>query len=80
MVKKWEKNLRSIQKTTGINFDEILKDIQENRLEEYDVKPLSWYRNKYRLRIWRYRVIFDKIDWKNIVQKINSRWRIYKKL
>ena len=78
MVKKWEKNLISIQKSTGIDFHKVLQDIQADKLKNYDVLLMTWYKNKYRVRIWSYRIIFDKIDGTNIVRNIATRWSIYK--
>jgi mRNA interferase RelE/StbE len=59
-------------------FDDIKCDI--HNIENYDVKELKGFDNKYRLRVSKYRVIFSIYD--NIllieVIKANSRGDIYK--
>ena len=59
-------------------FDTIKLDIK--KIEKYDVKPLKGYKDKYRLRVSKYRVIFSiendllKIE----VIKASSRGDVYK--
>ena len=50
------------------------------KFEILDIKKLQWEENLYRLRIGKYRVIFEKQDKKLIifVIDIGSRWDIYK--
>ena len=45
-----------------------------------DIKKLKWYENRYRLRIWKYRVLFEKYEDKLIILVIDigSRWDVYK--
>lgn len=46
-----------------------------------DIKPLQWAKNKYRLRIGKYRFLFRKEDDNRIVvyfYDADSRWGIYK--
>jgi mRNA interferase RelE/StbE len=64
----------------GIFFNkmEILsKDPYQNSL---DIKPLRWYDNTYRLRIWKYRFLYKLEDTELIiyVYKSGSRGDIYK--
>ena len=59
-------------------FDIIKLDIK--KIENYDVKPLKGYKDKYRLRVSKFRVIFSiendilKIE----VIKDSSRGNVYK--
>jgi mRNA-degrading endonuclease RelE of RelBE toxin-antitoxin system len=60
-----------------------LQSIVDNILKEdydwYDVKKLSWCRYLYRIRVWKYRIIFQKKERVTII-KIDTRWNIYKGL
>ena len=50
----------------------------ENNL---DIKILVWLPNSYRLRIWKYRFVYEIIDEKVIINFFDAwnRWDIYKK-
>jgi len=54
------------------SFDDLIKKL--------DIKKLKWYENKYRLRVWKYRILFEKYEDKLIILVIDiwSRWDIYK--
>lgn len=70
---KWEKIITL--------FYSALKILQKNPYHKIlDIKILSWTQNKYRLRISKYRFIYEIIDGKLIIRFIdaNSRWSIYK--
>ena len=59
-------------------FDMICKNPSRKDL---DIKLLQWSKNKFRLRIWKYRFLYE-VDWKNITVYLFdawSRWNIYKK-
>lgn len=55
------------------------KDIYENNLENYDIKPMEWLKNCFRIRIWDFRIIFEKSENWNKILKVNKRWNVYKK-
>lgn len=80
MVKKWEKNLRMVEKGADIDFDTIFDDLYSDNVWQYDVKRLVWYKNLFRIRIWDYRIIFEKTKEKNIVRDFWRRQSIYKKI
>ena len=44
-----------------------------------DIKPLKWYKDHYRLRIWKYRFLYEIIDQKILIYfyDADSRWDIY---
>lgn len=52
-------------------------DPYENNL---DIKIIIWLPNTYRLRIWKYRFLYEVLDEKIIINFIDawSRWEIYK--
>lgn len=55
----------------------VMKDIYENNLDMYDIKPLIgqlWY---FRIRIGNVRVIFIKTPEGNKIVEINNRGDIY---
>ena len=76
MVEKWQKQLLKLDKDWKIKL--IIKDIVNDNLKKYEVKKLSWYKNTFRVRKWKFRIIFKKESWKNILLKIESRWDVYK--
>ena len=49
-------------------------------LKMLDIKKLKWYENRYRLRVWKYRILFEKYEDKLIILVIDiwSRWDVYK--
>jgi len=68
-------------------YDRIFKQKLEQKIFEFlewkkaDIKRLQWYNQEiYRLRIGKYRVIFEKQDDKLIILVLDiwSRWDIYK--
>jgi len=61
-------------------FLDILEAIYYNILASYDIKPLTWYKWVFRIRVGDIRFIFEKtINW-NVVHYIGNRWDIYKKI
>jgi len=80
MVKSWEKLVLKIvkswsRKDLALKLENILN---WNNLEKYDIKPMEWTKNQFRVRIWDFRIIFEKSDnWNNII-KIDKRGDIYK--
>jgi len=70
---KWEKIIE-----TFIFSLKILKyDPYNNRL---DIKSIIWSKNNYRLRIWKYRFLYEIYKDKLIITFTawDSRWDIYK--
>jgi len=52
----------------------------DNVFNKFDIKKLQWYETRYRLRIGKFRILFEKIDDELIILVIDiwSRWDIYK--
>jgi len=68
-------------------YDRIFKDTIEKQVYKFlsfekvnNIKKLKWYENRYRLRVWKYRILFEKYDDKLIILVIDiwSRWDVYK--
>ncbi len=69
---KWEKIISSFEKGLII----LKNNPYRNTL---DIKSLKWYNKFYRLRIWKYRFIYEIIDNKLIISFVeaDTRWDIY---
>ena len=78
MVKAWIKQLKVLNNSSKINFDSIILDIFNWKLEKYDVKALVWYDDLYRVRIWVYRIIFENRKSEIKILFIWKRWDVYK--
>jgi len=62
------------------NFQNALKIIKINPYENnLDIKTMKWKIKSYRLRIWKYRFIYEIIDNKLIITFVDAdtRWDIY---
>ena len=72
---KWEKLI--IQFENSLHF--LINDPYENDL---DIKIVSWLPNSYRLRIWKYRFLYEIIEDTISISffKAWNRWEIYKNL
>ncbi len=70
---KWEELIKRF--TTSIRI--LALDPYENNL---DIKVLIWLPNSYRLRIWKYRFLYEIIEERIIITFFDawSRWNIYK--
>ncbi len=70
---KWEKIIEI--------FTTYLKILQNNPYNNrLDIQLLKWNKKQYRLRIWKYRFIYEIIDNELVIIFIDSdsRWDIYK--
>lgn len=76
MVKAWEKYIEKSRYRKVL--DVIIEDILNDNLSGYDIKEMKWYENYYRLRKWRIRIVFTKIDGNNMIKAVNERGNIYK--
>lgn len=76
MTKSWEKY---IQKNVLKNeLKKIIEDISNDNLQDYEIKALSWYKNYYRIRKWKIRIVFIKNNSWNEIVAVDTRWDIYK--
>jgi len=64
------------------DFYDKIPEFSKNPINstKLDIKRLSWYKNRFRLRLWKYRLIYELWNDKLIifVFKSWSRWDIYK--
>lgn len=56
----------------------ILQKILLWNIDWLDIKKLQWYKNIYRVRKWKIRIIFSKVNDKSKIVDINYRDQIYK--
>ena len=74
-----EKFIKFIEKSPFKSvFLKILKDILDNNLWDYDIKPIEWSKDMFRLRKWSVRFIFKRTPSWNKIVNINNRWDVYK--
>jgi len=70
---KWEK--------VSILFEKYAMQIKlDPYTKKLDIKKIQWWENKYRLRIWKYRFLYEIIDNEILIYfyDAGSRWDIYK--
>lgn len=76
MTKSWEKYID--KNPFKLELQKIIKDIENNKLSDYQIIPLIGYNNYFRIRKWKIRIVFIKnIDW-NEIKAVDTRWDIYK--
>lgn len=77
---KISKFLLRLSKKDRIFLLSVFSDILILRLGNYDVKPLKGYKNVYRLKKGKVRIVFYKEQKKGIIIDIAFRKNIYKNL
>lgn len=77
MAEKRQKYILSLEKEQRIRLLEATKKIIHNTINDLDIKQLSWEKDLFRCRIWKYRIIYKKTKTENIIIKVWSRWDIY---
>ena len=78
MVKKWQKKLDKLDRKLSEKLYLIIKDIIYLNLDWYDIDTIKWEKNKFRIRKWKIRIIFEKTEKKWIIENIDFRGDIYK--
>ena len=60
----------------------LISESPDSNMRLFDIKSLSWQENLYRLRVNKYRIIFEKKDKELIIKALeaDSRGDIYKTL
>lgn len=76
MTKDWEKYINKNLFKEEIKT--IIKSIEKNELQNYEVIKLNWYKNYFRIRKWKIRIVFIKKDTWNEIVAVDTRWNIYK--
>jgi len=74
-----EKFIKFIEKSQHKDlYLQIVRDIYDNNLCTYDIKPFAWKPWFFRLRVGKIRFIYRKTDGWNKIIDIDNRWDIYK--
>ena len=78
-MKEWIKYLMKLSRKDKEKIKQAMILIEQNKLDWLDIAKLKWYKDYYRVRIWKFRIVYQKTD-KNIdILNIDNRWEIYKK-
>ena len=80
MVDKITKFLSKLNKKERQIILWILKAIRDWNVRGLDMKKLTGYKNLYRIRKWKIRIVIRKENTYVEILEINTRWHIYKKL
>ena len=78
--KKVFKFLEKCDKNIALKFDKAVDILVENPYKNnLDIKRLVWSESKYRLRIWKYRFLYEVRENEILIYfyDANSRWDIY---
>ena len=74
MVDHIEKYLRKLRDKESIMCEKIILDIYADQIDPYDVKKLSGYKDLYRIRKGKIRIIFRKDNrFGNAILKVSDR-------
>ena len=79
---KAEKQLEKLHKGDNDLFKKIIKTIYgyaENPKGNFDVKVIEGEKNKFRIRVNNYRILFKYANEEMIIVEVNTRGDIYKK-
>ncbi len=76
MVKNRKKQLDKL--SSSFDIENIIENIILNNLSQYDIIKLSWYKDLYRVRKWKIRIIFRKQIDKIEIINIDTRGDVYK--
>ena len=80
LSKKADKKRRLLPINIKRLIDDKLDKLEKGEFSDLDIKKLQWYENRYRLRVGKYRILFEKYEDKLIILVIDiwSRGDIYK--
>ena len=80
--KKFDKSVKYVPKYLHAQIALNLEKLKSfyTAVKELDIKKLKWNKNLRRLRVWKYRILFEKYDDKLIILVIDigSRGDVYK--
>ena len=62
MVKKWQKKLDKLDRRLSEKLYLVVSDIIFLNLDWYDIDTIKWEKNKFRIRQWKIRIIFEKTE------------------
>ena len=80
LKKQADKHLKLLDRNIQQKVFKQLKEISKWNFDYLDIKKLQWYETRYRLRVGKYRILFEKYEDKLIILVIDiwSRGDIYK--
>lgn len=76
-----DKVTKTVQKLTPKQYKiviETMKKIRVLDLDWLDVKPMKGFKNKYRVRLWKIRILFFVDNWEVEITEVWFRWDVYK--
>ncbi|MCH8518619.1 hypothetical protein LAT59_02570 [Candidatus Gracilibacteria bacterium] len=76
MTKSWEKYIAKSQMREQLRG--VIGDIENNNLDGYLVIPLTGYKDHYRIRKGKVRIVFKKLSDGNEIVAVDTRGQIYK--
>lgn len=56
----------------------VVEDILDDNISVYDAIKMQWYKDCFRIRKGKMRIVFKKNDWKNEIVAVQARGNIYK--
>ncbi|MBM4242020.1 MAG: type II toxin-antitoxin system RelE/ParE family toxin [Euryarchaeota archaeon] len=59
LEKKARKQLKDLNSSSSENIEEKIIKLKEGFIPELDIKKLKGYKNHYRLRVGKYRILFE---------------------
>ena len=67
------KKLAKVNSLLRVRFAKIIDSLEyfDIAIKSLDIKKLKWYENRYRLRVWKYRILFEKYEDKLIILVID---------
>jgi len=73
MVKKWQKKIDKLDENLSKNLYLIVNDTINLRLDLYKIDKMEWFKDLYKIRKWKIRIIFFKTKERWIIEKIDFR-------
>ncbi len=80
MTKQWLKFIKKLERKKQNEILNSVKNIVTGNLHGLDIKIMKGYKNKFRCRIGKFHIVFDKnLNNKYFIKKIGNRGEIYRK-
>ena len=76
MTKSWEKYISKNKFRNELK--KIVEDISNDDLSWYVLVKLKWYKNHYRIRKGKIRIVFIRQSIWNEIVAVDTRWDVYK--
>ena len=72
-MNKWLKYVKRLRKKEQIRLLETVGSIMNGQIKTLDIKKLCGYLNLYRVRVGRYRIVFEVQGEQNAIIKIDNK-------